>query len=335
MACTTYSLSPERRQPLHTQVVNLKQERVELLETNRALREERDMLRRQLEKASERISELQGKVDEQSISTRLAAEEATASKQSAHLHEAVASQLRVESQAWQQRLEQSEAEARRRQATDDLERRQTAEQTDQERFRLLGDLAAAQSDKKRAEDQWRLALEDSNATRQMLEAQRDEALSRATHAEDALAVALHERRTLSDSMARVSQQAAAERTALEIKADAAEKRWSESHRRCEELSHQRLRLEHTVVNTVAADAKPSQSRSQPPSPTSLSRWPSLRSRRKWRRRRGVWSRRSWSQSGGATTPQTRAAPSCATRSRPPSVPWWMRKRPPRSTRCRA
>ena len=47
MACTTRKLSPELHKPLHTQVTALREERVTLLEENRALREEVDRLKKE------------------------------------------------------------------------------------------------------------------------------------------------------------------------------------------------------------------------------------------------------------------------------------------------
>ena len=53
MACTSIPVSPEARKPLHTQVTNLREERVTLLETVRALREDKDTLTKQLAKAAQ------------------------------------------------------------------------------------------------------------------------------------------------------------------------------------------------------------------------------------------------------------------------------------------
>ena len=72
MACTTKPLSPESRKPLHTQVTSLREERVGLLETIRALKEDKETLTRQLEKAAGRITELQKGLDESEAARALA-----------------------------------------------------------------------------------------------------------------------------------------------------------------------------------------------------------------------------------------------------------------------
>ena len=63
MACTTKPLSPESRKPLHTQVVDLREERIALLEKNHKLKDKAAELTKQLQKAAEHVSELQGKVE--------------------------------------------------------------------------------------------------------------------------------------------------------------------------------------------------------------------------------------------------------------------------------
>ena len=75
MACTSLPLSPESRKPLHTQVTNLREERVTLLETVRALREDKDTLTKQLAKAAERITDLQKLLSETDAARAVAIDE--------------------------------------------------------------------------------------------------------------------------------------------------------------------------------------------------------------------------------------------------------------------
>ena len=62
-----------------------------------------------------------------------------------------------------------------------------------------------------------IAAAEATTTRQLLESQRDEALGRAAKAEEALAAALNEQRSLSERLTRITLQSADERTLLEMK----------------------------------------------------------------------------------------------------------------------
>jgi uncharacterized coiled-coil DUF342 family protein len=87
MACTTLPISPESRKPLHTQVQNLREERINLLETVRALREDKDNLRVQLAAASRRISELDAKVDDGDMKRASLQDECNAIRQTSQMQE--------------------------------------------------------------------------------------------------------------------------------------------------------------------------------------------------------------------------------------------------------
>jgi myosin heavy subunit len=255
MACTPKSISPEMRKPLHSQVTSLREERVTLLESQRALREERDTLTKQLRKASERISELQTKVAEGDASKAQIVEEMAETRRSSQLTEALASQLRIEASQWQARLEQGEAERARKASEDEVERRRTAELAESDRFRLLGDLAELQAVHKASEENWRRLQAEAAATRGMLERQRDDAIARLARAEEALAAALGENTALGEALARTTHDARETRSLLEIKADTAEKRWAETARRCEELGRLKQESEqHRVASDEALTA---------------------------------------------------------------------------------
>ena len=243
MACTSRPLSAESRRPLHTQVTQLREERVALLEAQRALREEKATLTQGLAKASEKIAELQAQLYEGEAARGAAEEVRDAKAQALAMQEAVAQQLRAEAAQWQARVNQGEMDRARAAADSEAERRRTTEAAESERLRLLAEAATAVAEKKAAEEHARQMIGEGEATRRLLEAQRDDALSRANRAEESLAVALSEQRALSEALARVTEQAGTERAVLEQKVDGAEKRWAEAARRCEELAQQRLRLE--------------------------------------------------------------------------------------------
>ena len=142
-------LSPELRKPLHSQVVALREERVGLLEAQRKLRDTKDTLTRQLEKASETISNLQAKLNDSEAERARLTEELMESKRNHAMTEALASQLRIEASQWQARLEQGEADRVRHASEEEVERRRSAEHTEAERFRLLADIANAHAGARR------------------------------------------------------------------------------------------------------------------------------------------------------------------------------------------
>ena len=96
MACTSIPVSPEQRKPLHTQVVSLREERVSLLEQNRALKEDKDTLTQQLAKASERITDLMTRLGATEAATAQAIEAKERTERELDLKDALATQLRIE-----------------------------------------------------------------------------------------------------------------------------------------------------------------------------------------------------------------------------------------------
>ena len=140
---------------MHSQVQNLREERINLLEQARQLREDKDMLTKQLSIAAMRVEELQGKADEADAARAKAEADAATCKHQADLHEAMSSQLRAEAGAWQTRLTQAESEHMRKETTEQIEKTRTAEQMEHERSRLLGDIATLGAERRHAEEQWR------------------------------------------------------------------------------------------------------------------------------------------------------------------------------------
>ena len=122
MACTSISFARVEK-PLHTQVTNLREERVTLLETVRALREDKDTLTKQLAKASEKITELQKQLGESDAARALAVSEKDHALRESSKSGALASQLRIEATGWQARCEQGEAERARSAAEWDINSR--------------------------------------------------------------------------------------------------------------------------------------------------------------------------------------------------------------------
>lgn len=178
MACTTLPISPESRKPLHTQVQNLREERINLLETVRALREDKDNLRVQLAAASRRISELDAKVDDGDMKRASLQDECNAIRQTSQMHETIASQLRGEATAWQARLTHTESEHSRRTLAHERDFKQAEDKWAQERYQMMSELLAAQAEKRSAEENWRMLAAESSRSKQLLEAQRDDAMHR-------------------------------------------------------------------------------------------------------------------------------------------------------------
>ena len=222
MACTTKPLSPESRKPLHTQVTNLREERVSLLETIRALNEDKDTITKQLQKASERITELQQQLDESEAAKAQAIDEQVKANKEASMKDALASQLRIEATQWQGRCEQGEAERSRKAAEDEISQRREKEFTESERFRLMAELASANAERKAADEQWRRTTAEAASTHSLIEMQRDEAVARACRAEETLASAMSEQTQLNEALSRLARQSADEKQVIEARASAAE-----------------------------------------------------------------------------------------------------------------
>ena len=289
MACTTHPLSPESRKPLHTQVHNLREERINLLENVRSLRADRDQLTAQLGQASQRISEMEARLDDGDAKRASLRDECAATKQSAAMHETIAGQLRAEASAWQARLTHAESEHTRLSDLSERDRKQTADQVEQEKFRVLGELAAAQADKRAAEEQWRQVSAEASRVRQVLEAQRDEALGRAARAEEQLSIALQEKVLLShkthatqevrapgglrlssdgltmafwwppiasDCQRRPPSCHGQEKAILEMRADASDKRAADAMRRTEEMSQVAATNCHPMAIRLPYDCHP-------------------------------------------------------------------------------
>ena len=103
----------------------------------------------------------------------------------------------------QARSEQGEVDRTRHEAEATLERRRASEAFETERFRLMGEAANASAEKRASDEQWRRTVSEAAATRQLVETQRDEAAARAARAEEALAAAHVECRTLGEALARL------------------------------------------------------------------------------------------------------------------------------------
>ena len=260
MACTTKPLSPESRKPLHTQVVDLREERISLLEKNQKLKKKASELTASLEKASERVSELIGKVEEGDGERAKLQERLETALKDAAMKDALASQLRIEATTWQARAEQGDMDHTRMSAAEAVERRRSNEHFEAERFRLMGESASVSAELRAADEQWRRNASEAAAHRQLLENQRDDAVSRAHRAEEALATSLAEQRATTDMLTRTQQHANDEMKVLELRAGSAEKRWEEASRRSDEMARERLRLEYGVAKADEALAVAHQSK---------------------------------------------------------------------------
>ncbi|KOO34800.1 hypothetical protein Ctob_013243 [Chrysochromulina tobinii] len=228
-------ISPESRKPLHTQVQNLREERINLLETVRALREDKDNLRVQLAAASRRISELDAKVDDGDMKRASLQDECNAIRQTSQMHETIASQLRGEATAWQARLTHTESEHSRRTLAHERDFKQAEDKWAQERYQMMSELLAAQAEKRSAEENWRMLAAESSRSKQLLEAQRDDAMHRCARAEQSLALAMQEKAVLAEQLSHTANRASEERFVLEHQRGEAEKRAAEAIRRAEEV----------------------------------------------------------------------------------------------------
>ena len=232
MACTTIPLTPDRHRPLHTQVTQLREERVSLIEKLDNQKYEIVELKKALQVAAEKQQQAEAARDESDERRRRAEEELAESK-------ATSSQLLAAAGAWQARLSQEEHDHLIKESTDQAQWSRAAAQSEQERLRLFNDLSAAVAERRKVEDFFRQANAEATSMRQLLEAQRDEALGRAWRAEDALAIAISENRFLTERLAHQTTLAADEQTRRE----AAEQRCAQVAQRADDLAKNRIMLE--------------------------------------------------------------------------------------------
>ena len=127
MTSTTYPLSPESRKPLHTQVHNLREERVHLLESQRTLRERVAVLGSEVREGTERMHKMRQEITDGSSERAKLLDELDVFRRDDGLKEALVSQLRIEATQWQARLEQGETERTRRESEAATERRHSNE----------------------------------------------------------------------------------------------------------------------------------------------------------------------------------------------------------------
>ena len=166
------------------------------------------------------------------------------------MSKATCSQLLSAADAWQSKLAQASEEHLWKETADQASWSKAAAASEKERRQLFNDMTTAQAERRAAEDGLRQMAHEITTARTALEGQRDEALLRASRAEDALTIAMSENRMLSERLGRTTQQAVDERQRL----DAAEKRYGEMITRCDELADHRVRLEHERAQASEAQA---------------------------------------------------------------------------------
>ena len=150
MSCTKYSLSPEQHKPLHAQVTSLRAQRIQLIEENRDLLEEKRALQLQLQQSADKCKRLEEQTAAANTRRSKAEEEAQQSK-------AMSTQLLTAAGAWQTKLVEAESDHSLTSIADATERSRTAAQNEQERLRLFNELRAAQEER-------RVAVRDSRVS---------------------------------------------------------------------------------------------------------------------------------------------------------------------------
>jgi hypothetical protein len=199
---------------------------VTLLEQNRKLREENDQLKKDVDTAKREARLALTQKDDAEARCAKAEEEAANDR-------ATAQQLLAAAAAWQTKLVDVESEHTMSAITEQAERSRVLAQNEAERLQLFSDLSSAQAERRVAEELARQTSATAETSRQLLEAQRDEALLRAGRAEDALSTSLHEQRTLTERLARATQHAAEEHN----RRDASERKYARMPlQRCHEIA---------------------------------------------------------------------------------------------------